>query len=268
MTDVDYELSGLEWKLTAYWEKSASQYQASVYVSELLEQLAKTNWWPRLEYVGHSFWDMHERRDRTTFSPMQTLEDLQKVTAGAHGTFTLTQGGAREAVYTMESEAFFTFDQRKDFLEVKAGASSTTLADMKERSLDDIIDLVCALKRARPEIRVSHASAAPFGPLFFNDRKPPAVHRPLHAVVDIFDPQASEEERALAHAPTPPTVRRRERDGLTILSWVNDPSCWDQTRAAAAHHERWMTRWVRPFVADGWQGELWRAEMSRIVQHG
>ncbi len=219
------------------------------YTDPLVELVAKTAWWPKLEVLGSDNSDTGPQ----PLGPLgQRVDEVQRRIVGGRGRFTLAQGSPRAATYTDESEAFLQIDQAPGYLSLALGASGAALADLKEHALDDVIELVLALRRAWPgKIQLTHASAAPGGDFSYNRMDPPrAAVRPLHAIADLFDPAADDEERALAEAAPPAGAKRQEREGLTILRLVDDPSQLAKVQAAAASHERWMADVIKAPVDD------------------
>jgi hypothetical protein len=224
------------------------------FIRPLVELVAKTGWWPKLEIMG---WSNSDYAPRPLAPLEERVEEVFRRLIGGEGEWTLVKGDARAAAFTNETDLFLSLDLRPGYFAIAAGASGNQLEELKGHALEDLIELILGLRRAWPEeIQLTHASAAPGGNFSYDRMKPPRVaRRPLHAIADLFDPQASEEERALAHAEPPPGSRREERDGVTILRCVDDPSNVSAVRAAASVHERWMADVIQAPVDDEWTEE-------------
>ncbi len=216
-------------------------------LAELLAPLAATAWWPLLEVIGPT----------AKGTPIGSVEDVGRRLLGAHATWLLASGGPANTIFTNEADVWLKIDLAPGYLGLGAGARRGALATFKERAIDDMIDVICALhQRWAGRAELQHATCAPTGEFSYSRPTPPRVaNRPLEAVVDIVDPKSSRYGKELSEATPPPGCQRLERDGLVILRMVNDPAELLAMQQAAAAHEAWIGPVIGAPIDDEWEPE-------------
>lgn len=247
---------GIVWSASFRCEEEGLLMKESPHV---IDALTKTPFWP--EFRIRAVWDDDERRVGEA-EPLGSLASIKKIVKSG------------ETLYLARDNV----DRARTNLRVEIGAGPTGIAigaifcgsaleQMGLSALDSFADLLADLAvpwRARG-VRLSEASAEPISrptPFTYPRIRPPRVTKPTRqraAVVDVLDakmpasakhPQTAVATKALAIASVPENVTRRERDGVVIIRWVNDPCNGDELAAASAAHERWLYA-LLPSTPDG-----------------
>lgn len=243
MTAVPYDII---W-VTSYRMRDPRWFHDAAMIEDLVELLAATAWWPRLEVMGAS----------TAGTPIGDRAEVKRRLLGTRGYWVLAQGGPRTTIYLDESEAWIKLDISPGYLGLSAGASDSALAEMKARVIDDFLDLLCALRRRWGDrAELGDATCTPGGDFSYPAPTPPRIaNRPLHAVVDVLDVAVSQYGEAIAAATPPPGCQRLERDGLLILRMVTDPCDQQAVQQAAAAHEAWIGPVIDAPIDEDWEPE-------------
>jgi hypothetical protein len=216
----------------------------------VVDAVAKTIWWPRLDVVGVS---SMPGRPRGTIADVKDL--VAKTGHGCKGStrITLAEGGANAAL-ALEAASWFAIDVMPSYLQLGAETTGEALREMGSASLSDVIALSLQLNTEWKDL--AHFQSGVAFPTGEFARKYPRVQprrtadRPLHAIVDILDPTYEAydgkdwhipQTRAVAAAAAPTDMARSEHDGVVVMRWIEDPSDPEATMAAARRHELWMS---------------------------
>ena len=220
-------------------------FREEAMLGELLEPLAQSAWWPWLEVMGPT----------AKGTPIGSLDDVRRTLRGSHATWLLAQGGPANTIFTTDAEAWIKLDLAPGYLGLGAGARRGALDTLKGRALDEMIEVVCALhRRWAGRAMLRHATCAPTGDFTYERPSPPRLaNRPLEAIVDVVDPEASVHGKELAAATPPPGCQRIERDGLVVLRMVHDPTDLSAVQKAASAHEAWIGPVIGAPIDDEWE---------------
>lgn len=215
----------------------------------VLDALAETPFWPR--FRARAVWDYDEKRVGTG-EPLGSLASLKKLVKSGEALYL-----ADDPIETAATRLRVQISASEAAIALRAHVGGEVLRDMGLLALDSFADLIADLTALwRPRgVRMPDASAEPTarpGPFAYPRIRPPRVVKPARqraAIMDVLDariadsathPATSIATRALAIASVPDFVTRRERHGVVIIRWVNDPCSEAEMAAGAAAHERWL----------------------------
>jgi hypothetical protein len=214
-------------------------------ITDLLDALSSTAFWPWLEVMGTG-----QRGE-----PMGDRDAVHARLVGSHACWILAKGDASTALVGSQRDAWVKIDMAPGYLGLGAGARRDVLDHMKAHAIDDFVEVLHTLRRRWGDRAVLDAATCSpdrdfsVAPL----TRPRVSNRPLHAIVDVFDPVLSKHGPALAHATPPPGAMRTERDGLVTLRMLADPSDLTAAQRASDAHEAWIGPVIDAPFDDEWE---------------
>lgn len=214
-------------------------------IADVLDALAATAYWPWLEVMGTG----HRGE------PMGDRDAVQRRLVGSHASWILAQGDTRTDIIGPQKDAWVKIDMAPGYLGLGAGARRGVLDALKARAIDDFVDVLHTLRRRWADRAVLDAATCTPDRDFsvVPSTRPRVSNRPLHAIVDVFDPVTSKHGPALARATPPPGSQRTERDGLVTLRMLADPSDVAAAQRASHAHEAWIGPVIDAPFDDEWE---------------
>lgn len=218
----------------------------------VVDGLAKTPLWSELQVQG--VWsEEHERVEPT--GPLGSIASIKKLVKSGKAVY-LARGDRDALLERSRPDVRLEISPDNTGLALRAIVRVESLARVGVAAVDAYADMLAdlAVRWRSSGVRMTEAWACPTRrstPFVYPQMRPPRVTRPSrqrNAIVDVLDakipdsprhPETAIATRALAIAAVPEGVRRRERDGVVILRWVDDP-CDAAAIAKAAAHERWL----------------------------
>ena len=149
-------------------------------IADVLDALAATAYWPWLEVMGTG----HRGE------PMGDRDAVQRRLVGSHASWILAQGDTRTDIVGPQKDAWVKIDMAPGYLGLGAGARRGVLDALKARAIDDFVDVLHTLRRRWADRAVLDAATCTPDRDFsvVPSTRPRVSNRPLHAIVDVFDP--------------------------------------------------------------------------------
>lgn len=226
----DLEGYQLWWIIELRFDDRPMWYREPARVRLVIERLARTAWWREVAGAGAGA--------------------IDKAARDATGEKGVTRIATKDASVRIER-------QGTSNLIVHLVAMPPAIARLGRHAIADVVPLVCDLLNAfRGRATLTHAYGQPYSNWWdrYASLEPSADRLPSHAsVVTLLDPHARQDihhneqlaaTRALALLPPPPEAQRIERDGLVILTFLDDISDPERAAAASRAHSRWQ-HWAR-----------------------
>lgn len=250
---------GIAWRVS--FRSDASAQYLIRQAGTVVDRLAKTPLWAELQVQG---------APGRPAQPLGKVAELKKLLRNNESVFLAR--GDRDALLDRDgTDVRLSIETMENGLALTAIVRGEPLARIGVAAIDAYADVLADLAISwRGQARLSEAWAQPVrrSPPFSYPRvRPPRVTRPFRepsAIVDVLDtkladspmyPDTASGTRALARAELPAGVDRRERDGIVILRWLDDPCDAVAAAEAAARHEQWLYEVLPTSTAPGWNVE-------------
>lgn len=243
----------LIWSFRITFGEPLEWYRDHAYLDLLLDRVAALPWFSELDVLGVNSAYGEPFAGRADVRDALVCDDRI--------TITLARGGPRAAQWINEADLALVLLVAPGRLEIQMSFAEEALRRHRRAAIDEMLALIFAVYPAwHPHATLNRGSALPLpDTITYRRVRPPRTgSRPTYGLVDVVDPSASAEARAIAQATPPPDIQRLERGGLVVLRWVDDPADRAAFEAACSRHEQWIVQVIETKVADAWnaQGDL------------